>query len=159
MIRVLRAGAFLSIGVGALTALFMLWTNWPFSLRDYAVGRKYVSPSGSTVQYRLYCEVSPGGSAYDSTYPQSFYEAAHEGDRLRTTMNGYSILVRDGRVIKRYVSEDLLIPVLYCLIAFLPAVAFVRVASRLAQWACYVAAGLAEIIAIGGFLVSLLAPC
>jgi hypothetical protein len=93
-----------------------------FSDQELVVTRKYVSGA----QFRIYSESVRPGFAYDTMVSGAFYDVAQPGDRIRSPLCGYLRLVRDGRTIRRYFSDDFIFPAAYALAALFPSVVFIK---------------------------------
>jgi hypothetical protein len=160
MHKTLRTGAVACLILAALT-FFMALRGGSFPDRELVVERKYISESGSLTQFRLSSELPypQRGFTYDTTVSRSFYEAAKTGDRLRSPLTGYLKLVRDGRVVGRYFSQEFVIPFVYSVVALLPAVAFVKMERLPFRRVVLPIVALIEVAVIGAFLYGLFAPC
>lgn len=158
IVKALRIGAILCVVIAALTAGSSLLSNRSISQSDLIVSHLHVSESRTSTQFRLYCE-SPNGPDYDMPFPKRFYDAARSGDRLHSPFPGYTQLVRDGQVIRRHFSEDVVVPVVFSLIALLPLVSFVRPAILPLRHAALFVVGLIEVGVIGVFLYPMFFTC
>src|ERR1017187_381617 len=125
MLRALRIGAVICLFLAGLTLAKILLRDNSFTSGGGVIIRKYVSASGSATQFRLDCQLD-AGREYDSVYSHHFYDVAKVGDHLQFPLEGYKRLVRDGKTIKRDFSEELIVPVVFSLIALLPSIVFVR---------------------------------
>lgn len=146
--------------MSALT-FFMALRGGSFSDRELVVSRKYTSESGSLTQFRLSSELPypQRGFTYDTTVSRAFYDAARTGDSLRSPLTGYLKLVREGRVVARYFSQDFVVPAVYSSVALLPVVVFLKLERSPLRRVILTVVGLGEVIVIGAFLYGLFAPC
>ena len=141
--------------------MFMALRGGSFSERELVVSRKYTSVSGSLTQFRLSSELPypQRGFTYDTTVSRAFYDAAKTGDSFRSPWTGYFKLVRDGRTVARYFSQEFVVPAVYSFVALLPVVAFLRLERLPLPRVVLTVVGLIEVVVIGAFLYGIFAPC
>src|SRR5207249_3391921 len=99
------------------------------------------------------------GFTYDTTVSRAFYDAAKTGDSLRSPWTGYLKLVRDGRVVARYFSQEFVVPAVYSFVAFLPVAAFLRLERMRLPRVILTVVGLIEVVIIGAFLYGMFVQC
>jgi hypothetical protein len=145
----------------SVLTFFVALRGGSFSDRELVVSRKYTSESGSLTQFRLSSELPypQRGFTFDTTVSRSFYDAATTGDTLRSPLTGYLKLVREGRVVGRYLSRKFVVPFVYAVVALLPGVAFLKLERLPLGRVCLSVVGVIEVGVIGAFLYGLLAPC
>ena len=150
MLKALRTGAVISVLLGVLTLFAQVRGN-VISGRELIVSSKYTSESGSGLQFRISSELQypQRGLTYDTSVSRPFYDAAKTGDGLRSPVGGYLKLMRDGRVVARYFSKELIVPAVYALVALLPAVVFLRSERWPMRRVLMSVVGVLEIVVIG----------
>ncbi len=158
MLKLLRIGAGICLVLAALSLALPLLQHSSFARGGGAVIRKYVSTSGSGSQFRLDCGLDSGGE-YNCTYSRRFYDAARVGDHLEFPCHGYTRLVRDGAIIKRDFSDELIFPAVYSLVALLPSLVFIQTNKPPLRRLFYALAGSVEALVIAVTLYGFLAPC
>ncbi|MBN8460347.1 MAG: hypothetical protein J0M04_21160 [Verrucomicrobia bacterium] len=136
----LRVLAVTSAVLGGLLSAFLLAITIDFDTSEYIVGRKYVSEHGD--QYRIFAEVSPGGSSIDAPYRQNLFDAATPGDKLILRGYGLNSILRAGKTVAWEISNDVLIPVVFVVCAFLPLLLLRRFRSAWIRGICYTIGGL-----------------
>ncbi len=147
----LRLLAVLSAFIGGGTAGVLGWSLATRSYTDeYTVTRKYISKPDNG--FRIFSEVSPGGSSLDSSYSRGFFEAASRGDRLTLRGNGLRTLSRDGKVKSWEIDKNVCFSVLFTAAAFLPILLLWRYRSAWVRCVCY---GTAGIVAASIILLSI----
>ncbi len=144
--------------VAGLILRMIVFLDMSFTKGGGVVISKRMETSGSLTQFRLDCGLQAGGE-YDSVYSRQFYEAARVGDHLQFPLHGYTRLVRDNKIIRREFSEELIIPVVYSVIAILPSILFMPVERLRYHRLLYIFAGVIEVMVIGVTVYSLFAPC
>ena len=158
MLKELRIGAVVCLIVAGFTLRISVFQDMSFIRGGGIVIRKYTTPPGSLIQFRLDCGLQSGGE-YNAVYSRRFYDSAKVGDHLQFPVQGYTRLMRDGQIVGRNFSEDLIFAVAYSFIALLPSILFIRVARLPYHRLLYVFAGVIEVAVIGFFAYSLFAPC
>ena len=152
--RTLRIGA----AICAVLAGFMFWMallGGSFPDRELVITRKYVSGT----QFRIYGESLKPGFAYDTTVSRGFYDTAQAGDHLHSPLGRYLRLVRDGRTIKRYFSDDFVFPASYTLAALAPLVVFSKPETFPFRSVVWPIVGILEGVIVGMTIIGLFMPC
>jgi len=153
----LRVLAVISGILGGLFGALLMALSFDFHKSEYTVGRKYVSEHGD--QYRIFAEVSPGGSSIDAPYRKSLYDAAEPGDKLILRGFGLNTISRAGVMTAWEISNDVLILVLFSVSAFAPLFLIRRFRSPWARGICYPIGGLIASFIIFAAIWGVLAPC
>ncbi|MES2595368.1 MAG: hypothetical protein V4662_08540 [Verrucomicrobiota bacterium] len=153
----LRVLAVISGSLGGLLGALLMTLSINFDKSEYTVGRKYVSEHGD--QYRIFAEESPGGSSIDAPHRKNLYDAAEPGDKLILRGFGLNTISRAGTVTAWEISDDVLIPVLFTVSAFVPLFLIRRFRSPWARGICYPIGGsIASFITLAA-IWGVLAPC
>lgn len=153
----LRVLAVISGIFGGLFGALLMTLSIDFDRSEYMVGRKYVSEHGD--QYRIFAEVSPGGSSIDAAYRKCLYDAAEPGDKLVLRGFGLNTVSRAGTVTAWEISNDVLLPVLFTVSAFVPVILIRRFRSPWARGICYPIGGLIASFITLAAIWGVLAPC
>jgi hypothetical protein len=153
----LRVLAVISGILGGLFGALLMTLSIDFDRSEYTVGRKYVSEHGD--QYRIFAEVFPGGSSIDAPYRKNLYDAAEPGDKLILRGFGLNTISRAGTMRAWEVSNEVLIPVLFTVSAFVPLFLIRRFSSRWARGICYLIGGLLASFITFAVVWGVLAPC
>ena len=152
MRKALRIGAVICLLVAGLTLSMSLFQNMSFTRGGGFIIRKYTQASGSLTRFRLDCRLEAGGE-YNSVYSQRFYDAASVGDYLEFPLHGYTRLFRDGKLVSRDFSNDLIFPVAYSFVALVPSIVFMPVERSRYRRLFYLFAGVIEVAVV--FLIAL----
>jgi hypothetical protein len=160
LVVALRTGAVMC----AFIAAFMfsrLSMSTPSFKQELEISQKYISDSGPERQYRLLNELPfpQRGSSYDTAVSRDFYEAAQAGDKIRSPLPGYLQLVRDGRVVGRYVSDEVVFPYAFSVGALLPLVSFWKPAAVPVRRILFLIVGMLEVLVVGMFLYGTFLSC
>jgi hypothetical protein len=145
----------------AVFMFFMSLWGGDFSERELVISRKYTSGVGSNIQFRLDNELPypQRGFEFDTTVSRGFYNAAKTGDLIRSPLTGYLKLVRDGRTVTRYFSQDFVVPALFSFVALLPIVVFLKLGPSPYRRVLLILVCFVEALIIGASLYGLFVPC
>lgn len=153
--RMLRMAAVICAVLATADFCVALFLNDFPHHEQLVIKRKYVSG----VAFRIDSESLKPGLAYDTPVSRGFYEATHTGDYLRSPFQGCLRLIRDGRTIRLYFSDDAVSEVAYALAALVPLVVFVKPKTFHFRGVVWSAVAILEGVIIGMTIFELFLPC